>query len=163
MPFWPASMCEFSNAECTTNWLLPIRNCCRRSPKVWPFCVFYVEFLLLNSRIMEICCKQDSYGEFWSDFLTITFASLITTQCYLMYMFLYLCANVWFGALYLVTTILLLLVEFVLINPCARVVKWNNRLLKQNRCFFHFYQLERSSIPVQNLLKVISAIKTVWI
>jgi len=115
----------------------------------------YRLFLLTNLRILTISRDQNAYGHFWSDNLSLIFACYIILQCYTAYMFFFLQTNIWFGVLYIAMAFQLTCIEFVLINQCTQVVKWNARLLAQNRAFFYLYQRELLfPISICNLLKV---------
>lgn len=91
----------------------------------------------LNTAVLEVCIHLEEYANFWCTSLTVFFACHVTLQSYL----LYICAFIntiplaqkflFLGAIS--ETVLLL---FLLINLCARVVKLNRAIEVANRRFY---------------------------
>lgn len=119
-------------------------------------------FLVRNQRVLEISTDLSQYGHFWSLYLTIMFFTLIATQCYLSYVVLFSTSAVLLviRVVFLFTVIIFTVLEFLLIDQCSRVVRWNKRILRQNSQFQLVWNQNRGKFAplqlpaIRDLIKV---------
>ena len=110
----------------------------------------------LNRQAIEISQHIEVCAQFWTQYLTIFFGTCVTEQTYLAYICFFV-EGLSFEKKYIFfyALVQMELFLFVVIEYCARVVKFNQTFEKQNR---HFYLLcIRTAFPVKSiclLLKV---------
>ena len=106
-----------------------MKNLIYRKNKTHKLAILWARFNGLNSQLNALCGNIDETTTFWKPPVTILILCLIVAQCYLMYIVLFI------GTIPLAQKIIPFaafiqseLALFLLIDQCARVVKWNRAI-----------------------------------
>ena len=95
------------------------------------------EYMHLNGRVCRACILIKEYGRYWSSFLTILMLGHMASVCYMLYICFFMDnISVMLRFVLYPITLNTMTALFLVTAQCAKVVKYNQKIIKQNKTFY---------------------------